>query len=53
MRPRLKQYPGRPLLEHLLDWLVTAIIITLPVAMLSIAYLLGQIAGITHMVAAR
>lgn len=53
MRPRLKRYPGRPLLEHILDWIFTGITIMIPVAMLNIAYLLGQMAATAHMVATR
>ena len=48
-----KGYNGRPVLEHVLDWLVTGIIITLPIAVWNIAYLWGKIAMQAQMVAAR
>ncbi len=53
MRPRLKQHPGRPLLEHILDWMVTGIIIMVPVIIWNIAYLCGQMTATAQIVATR
>ncbi len=53
MRLRQKQYPGRPLLEHILDWMVTGIIIMVPVIIWNIAYLCGKMSATAQIVAAR